>query len=172
VAEGRRGFLARLAAAAGVAAPVVAILDGRAAALPVEEAPDLAILHASLMLEHHAIALYDVCLDRQLLRPELRAWAVEFRGDHLGHRDTQVALSEERGGRPPGPLARYDFAGLESGEKALRELHEVERAAQDAYLGLIGNIRTDDYLSSAAYILNDEVRHLTTWSRALGLRIY
>jgi hypothetical protein len=172
VAEGRRAFLARVAMAAGVAAPVVALLEGRALALPAGERPDLAILSAALMLEHHAIALYEECLAGKLLAPGLRDWAVEFRGDHLGHRDTQVALIEERGGRAPRPLSSYHFRGLAEGEAALRELHEIERAAGDAYLAVIGNIRTDDYLLSAAYILNDEVRHLTTWARALGLRIY
>jgi hypothetical protein len=58
------------------------------------------------------------------------------------------------------------------GDDALRHLHEIELAARDAYLALISRIRTDDYLISAAFILTDEVRHLTVLSRALGLRIY
>ena len=49
---------------------------------------------------------------------------------------------------------------------------EIEIAAQRAYTGLISRIRTDDYLLSAAFILVDEVRHMTVWQRVLGLRIY
>lgn len=172
MAEGRRAFLVRAAMAAGVMPSAIAILDGSALALPAGERPDLAILHASLTLEHHAIALYEHCLRDKLVPGGLRDYAVEFRGDHLGHRDTQVSLVEERGGRPPLARTDYDFAGVGPGDAALRHLHEIETAARDAYLALISRIRTDDYLQSAAYILGDEVRHVTVWARALGLRIY
>ena len=168
---GRRRFL-RIAAAAGMAPPLLAVLDGTAHALPPGERADLAILHASLTLEHHAIALYERCLRDGLVPAGLRGYAVEFNGDHVGHRDTQVALSLERGGRPPVARDEYDFGVLHPGDDAVRRLHEIELAARDAYLALVSRIGTTDYLSSAAYILADEVRHLTVWSRALGLRIY
>jgi hypothetical protein len=43
---------------------------------------------------------------------------------------------------------------------------------QDAYTALISQIRPRDYQLSAAFILVDEVRHLTVWRRVLGLKIY
>jgi rubrerythrin len=168
----RREAMWRLARAAGVTAPVLALLEGRVSALPRGEETDLAVLHAAIALEHEAIALYDIGLKRSLFPAGLRSYAVEFRGDHLGHRDTQVAVAEERGGRPPEPRAGYDFAPLTSGDAVLRQAVAIELAAQDAYTALISQIRTRDYLLSAAFILVDEVRHLTVWRRVLGLKIY
>lgn len=168
----RRAFLVGIARAAGVAGPVLGLLEGEARALPRAEGTDLEILYASLALEHHAIALYEEGLRRGLFVAGLRAYAVEFHGDHLGHRDTQVGIAEERGGRPPLAAASYDFGRLESGAAMLRQALGIEIAAQQAYTALISQIRTKDYLLAASFVLVDEVRHMTVWQRALGARIY
>lgn len=168
----RRDFVVRLAVAAGVAPAIVGVLDGTVEALSRGEETDLAILYAALVLEHQAIAIYDVGLKRKLFPAGLRSYAVEFRGDHLGHRDTQVAIAEERGGRPPEPLPGYSWGPLRTGDDLIRQALEVEVAAQRAYSALIGQIRTKDYLLSAAFILVDEIRHMTVWKRVLGIRIY
>jgi rubrerythrin len=168
----RRALVSRVARAAGVAAPVLGWLEARAPAPARGEAADLEILYAALTLEHHAIALYEEGLRRSLFPAWLRAYAVDFRGDHQGHRDTQIAIAEERGGRPTSARPRYDLGPLGSSERLIRAALEIEIAAQDAYLALISGIRTDDYLLSAAFILVDEVRHATVWRRVLGIRIY
>jgi hypothetical protein len=168
----RRQALLRLGRGAGVAAPVLGLIDGSEDALARSEETDLSVLFASIALEHQAIWVYDYGLKRGLFTPGLRAYAVEFRGDHLGHRDTQVAIAEERGGRPPDPLAHYSFGRLESGDDLIRQACVIEEAAQDAYLALISQIRTKDYLLAAGFILVDEVRHLTVWRRVLGLRTW
>ncbi|MFI5007399.1 MAG: DUF4439 domain-containing protein [Solirubrobacterales bacterium] len=168
----RREAMWRLARGAGVTAPVMAFLEGRVSALPRGEETDIAVLHAAIALEHEAIAVYDIGLKRSLFPAGLRSYAVEFRGDHLGHRDTQIAIAEERGSRPPEARAGYDFAPLTNGDAVLRQAVAIELAAQDAYTALISQIRTRDYLLSAAFILVDEVRHLTVWRRVLGLKIY
>jgi rubrerythrin len=168
----RRAAMLRLARAAGLTVPVLGFLEGRVAALPRGEETDIAVLHAALALEHEAIAIYDVGLKRSLFPPGLRSYAVEFRGDHQGHRDTQIAITEERGSRPPDPRPGYALAPLTNGDAVLRQAVEIELAAQDAYTALISQIRTRDYLLSAAFILVDEVRHLTVWRRVLGLKIY
>jgi ferritin-like protein len=167
----RRGFVLETARAAGVAPAALAVIEGTASALPRGEETDMAILSAALMIEHHAIALYAHGLERGLFPRGLRAYAVEFRGDHLGHRDTQVAIMEERGARAP-VAPGYDFPSAQPGNAFLRQALEIEVAAQLAYTGLISQIRTDDYLLSAGFILVDEVRHMTVWRRVLGLRIY
>jgi len=172
VAESRRDFVLRIAKAAGVAAPALAVIEGTASALPKSEALDLEVLYAALTLEHHAIALYDEGLKRSLFPPGLRSYAVEFRGDHMGHRDTQIAIAEERGGKPPGPQAHYDLGALPTADRLIREALLIEVAAQEAYTALISRIRTKDYLLSAAFILVDEVRHMTVWQRVLGVKIY
>ena len=170
-AAGRRRFVLDIATAAGVAPLALGVLQGTAAALPRSDDTDVAILSAALMLEHHAIALYAHGLERGLFPRGLRDYAVEFRGDHLGHRDTQVAILEERGASAPAPLV-YDFPDARPGDAFIRQALEIEVAAQLAYTGLISQIRTKDYLLSAAFILVDEVRHMTVWRRGLGLRIY
>jgi hypothetical protein len=54
----------------------------------------------------------------------------------------------------------------------VRAALEIELAAQRAYSALISQIRGGDYMLSAAFILVDEVRHITVWRHVLGLRIY
>jgi hypothetical protein len=168
----RRDFVFRLARAAGVAAPVLGLLDGTVKALPKSEETDFAVLYASLALEHEAIAIYDLALSRNLFPAGLTRYALEFVGDHKGHRDTQIAVAEERGGTPPQAFASYDVGPLKTADQALRKCLEIEIAAQKAYLAVNPQIRTRDYLLSAAFILVDEVRHMTVWQRVLGLRIY
>jgi hypothetical protein len=169
---GRRESLRRLVQIAGLAPAMLAFLEDRAAALPAGEATDMAVLDASVILEHEAIAVYDVGLRQGLFPAGLRHWAVEFRGDHLGHRDTQLAIARERGGRISDPPAHYDWGRIQGGDDMIGLALEIEIAAQKAYTALIGQIRSDDYLLSAAFILVDEVRHMTVWRRVLGYRIY
>jgi rubrerythrin len=168
----RREFVLGLARAAGVTPLVLGVLEGTGRALPRGDETDLAILSGAIALEHQAIALYNQALAGQLFPPGLRDYAVEFRGDHLGHRDTQVAIAEERGGRPPAPLTRYEFGPMATADQALRKALLVEVAAQSAYAALISQIRAKDYLLSAAFVLVDEVRHMTVWRRVLGIAIY
>ena len=169
--ESRRAFMLAAARAAGVAGPAYGLLAGTEAPAA-SEGTDLAILAAALRLEHHAIALYGHGLARGLFPPGLRAYATEFRGDHQGHRDTQIAIIEERGASAPSPRDDYDFGHAPAGDDFIRLALEIENAAQSAYTTLMSRIRTDDYLLSAAFILIDEVRHMTVWQRVLGLRIY
>ena len=167
--EGRFGRIAR---EAGLEPALTAVISGAAPALRPGDETDIKIISASLMLEHHAIALYAHGLKQGLLPPRLQPYAIEFRGDHQGHRDTQIAIARERSGQVPDPLERYEFGELGPGDEFVRAALEIEDAAQKAYTALISAIRTRDYLLSAAFILVDEVRHQTVWRRVLGLRIY
>jgi rubrerythrin len=172
VRSGRRGFVLEMARAAAVAPVVMGLLEGTVSALPRGEETDVSILYAALGLENEAIAVYEQGLERGLVPAGLRSYAEEFRGDHLGHRDTQVAIIEERGGRPPLPRAGNALGRIRSGDDLIRRALLVEIAAQEAYSALISQIRAKDYLLSAAFILVDEVRHMTVWRRVLGQRIY
>jgi hypothetical protein len=167
-----RRRLVELCLLAGVAAPIVSFLERKVEALPRGEDTDLAVLSAAIALEHHAIAIYAEGLHRGLFPPGLKHYAVEFKGDHEGHRDTQIAITEERGGRAPEPLARYVMGPLHDGDDLVAQALEIEIAAQAAYKAVISQIRENDYLLSAAFILIDEVRHMTVWRRVRGLRIY
>jgi hypothetical protein len=173
LATPRRDFVVRLARAAGVAPAVLGLLEGTGTARArSKDETDVAILGAALAIEHHAIALYEAGLRRGLFPAGLRAYAVEFRGDHLGHRDTQIAIMEERGARPPAARSRYELGPLVPGDEFVRQALQIEVYAQEAYTALMSRIDTRDYLLSAAFILVDEVRHMTVWRRVLGLRIY
>ena len=168
----RREFVVGLARAAGVSSAILGMLDGTGEAAPRGEETDAAILSAAVALEHQAIAVYDQGARRSLVPAGLRSYATEFRGDHAGHRDTQIAILKERGAPVPDALEDYHFGPMAAGDDWIRRALTIEIAAQDAYGALISRIRAKDYLLSAAFILVDEIRHMTVWRRVLGLKIY
>ena len=168
----REGAFARIAREAALEPALTAVILGAAPPLRPSDETDIKIISASVMLEPHAIALYAHGLKQGLVPPALKDYALEFRGDHQGHRDTQIAIAQERGAGAPVALEHYDFGEIAPGDEFVRAALAIEDAAQKAYTGLISAIRTRDYLLSAAFILVDEVRHQTVWRRVLGLRIY
>ena len=170
--KGRREFIRTAALNAGVSVAVLHFLEGRVDALPRNEETDIAILNAALGLEHEAIGLYADALSRDLVPAGLREYAVEFKGAHEGHRDTQVEILRERGVTAVAPHKVDPIQETTAGDAVVRRLLSVEAAAESAYLRLIGQIRTSDYLLSAGFIVVDEARHQTIWRRALGLSIY
>ena len=168
----RREFIRSAFVNAGASLAVLRFLEGRGEALPRNEETDIAILNAALGLEHEAIGVYGDALARNLVPSGLRDFAVEFKGAHEGHRDTQVEILRERGVTAVGPHRVDPIREASAGDAVLRRLLSVEAAAESAYLRLIGQIRTNDYLLSAGFIVVDEARHQTIWRRALGLSIY
>jgi hypothetical protein len=168
----RREFIRTAALHASVSTAVFGFLDGRVEALPRTEETDIAILNAALGIEHEAIGIYADALSRDLVPAGLRDYAVEFKGAHEGHRDTQVEILRERGVSAAGPHRVDALRETTAGDAVVRRLLSVEAAAESAYLRLIGQIRTSDYLLSAGFIVVDEARHQTIWRRALGLSIY
>ena len=168
----RREFLKGAALQAGVSAAVLGFLEGRAFAFAKSEETDIAILNAALGLEHEAIGLYGDALTRNLVPLGLREYAVEFKGAHEGHRDTQIDILRERGVEAVAAHPVSPIREAVAGDAVIRRLLSIEAAAEAAYLRLIGQIRTNDYLLSAGFIVVDEARHQTIWRRALGLSIY
>lgn len=168
----RREFIRTAAIQAGVTTAVLHLLDGRAEALPKSEETDIAILNAALAIEHEAIGRYADALSRNLVPAGLRNYAIEFKGAHEGHRDTQVEILRERGIAAKAPHGADPLREVTAGDAVVRRLLSVEAAAEAAYLRLIGQIRTSDYLLSAGFIVVDEARHQIIWRRALGLSIY
>ncbi len=168
----RREFIFRAVRNASVPAAILGVIEGQALALPKNEETDIAILNAALGLEHEAIGLYANALSRNLVPAGLRDYAVEFKGAHEGHRDTQIEILRERG-VTAGPPHKVDpIRETTAGDAVVSRLLSIEAAAESAYLRLIGQIRTTDYLLSAGFIVVDEARHQTIWRRALGLSIY
>ena len=168
----RREFIRSVALSAGASVVVFKFLEGRLEALPRNEETDIAILNAALGLEHEAIGLYADALSRDLVPVGLRDYAVEFKGAHEGHRDTQIEILRERGVTAKEAHKVDPIREASAGDAVVRRLLSVEAAAESAYLRLIGQIRTNDYLLSAGFIVVDEARHQTIWRRALGLSIF
>lgn len=168
----RRRFIRRAFVNAGASMAVLHLLEGGVEAVPKNEETDIAILNAALGLEHEAIGLYADALARDLVPTGLREYAVEFKGAHEGHRDTQVEILRERGVTAVVPHKVDPIREAAAGDAVIRRLLSIEAAAESAYLRLIGHIRTNDYLLSAGFIVVDEARHQTIWRRALGLSIY
>jgi hypothetical protein len=168
----RRDFIRATLVRTGASLAVLGLLEGRVDALPRSEETDIAILNAALGLEHEAIGLYRDALARDLVPTGLREYAIEFKGAHEGHRDTQVEILRERGVSAAAPHNVDPIRQSTAGDAVIRRLLSVEAAAESAYLRLIGHIRTSDYLLSAGFIVVDEARHQTIWRRALGLSIY
>jgi hypothetical protein len=170
--KSRRDFIRGALINAGASMAVLHLLEGSVHALPRNEETDIAILNAALGLEHEAIGLYADALSRRLVPTGLREYAVEFKGAHEGHRDTQVEILRERGVAAVAPHKVDPIRETVAGDAVIRRLLSVEAAAESAYLRLIGHIRTSDYLLSAGFIVVDEARHQTIWRRVLGLSIY
>ena len=170
--DARRDFLRRGLAAGGGSLSVLGLFDPAPEAFAKSEETDIAILNAALGLENEAIGMYGDALMRNLVPAGLREYAVEFKGAHEGHRDTQVEILRERGVEPAPPRKVEPLHESRAGDAVIRRLLSVEAAAESAYLRLIGHIRTNDYLLSAGFIVVDEARHQTIWRRALGLGIY
>jgi len=168
----RREFIRRAALNTGVSAVILGVLEGRDEVLAKSEETDIAILNAALGIENEAIGIYTDALNRELVPSGLQDYAIEFKGAHEGHRDTQVEILRERGVAAVEPHSVDPIREATAGDAVVRRLLSVEAAAESAYLRLIGRIRTNDYLLSAGFIVVDEARHQTIWRRALGLSIY
>jgi len=166
----RRRFCLELARLAGATPAALAVLAGRPAAAADET--DFAVLYAAINMESQAVDLYDRGLERGFFSARRAAQAADFRGDHLGHRDTQIGIARERGGRVPEAPARYPYTPPDDPTAWIREARRMEQAAIDAYSGVLRRIGDRDQRLVAAYILVDEVRHVTAWSAALGMRLY
>jgi hypothetical protein len=166
----RRQFCLELARCAGATPAALALLAGRSATA--DDATDFAVLFAAINMESQAIELYDRGLERGFFPGRSAGQATDFRGDHLGHRDTQIEIARERGGPVPSEPARYPYTPRDDPQAWIREARRMEQAAIDAYSGVLRRIGDHDQRLVAAYILVDEVRHVTAWSAALGLRLY
>jgi hypothetical protein len=166
----RRDFVLALARLAGAAPAALHVIGGAPAAAG--EDADMAILYAAIGMEQQAIDLYERGVDGGMFAGRYRDLAAAFRGDHVGHRDTQIQIARERGGRAPDEERRYPYRPRGEAEAWIREALRMELAAEDAYSTVLRRIDDADQRLAAAYILVDEVQHLTVWREVLGVRLY
>ena len=129
---------------------------------------DLSILSPALYLEHEAIASYHFGIDSKLLSGKHQEFAIAFQSDHKYHRDGIVGAIRTLGGEPAGPKKEFNFGRIKSDADFARLVRGYELDFVRAYSSLAANVQNKGVLNFAAYILADEVRHLTVWNHELG----
>lgn len=133
---------------------------------------DLSILSPALYLEHEAIASYQFGIDRKLLSDKHQNFAIAFMSDHMYHRDGLVGAIRTLGGEPTGPKKEFNFGRIKSDTDFARLVRGYEQDFVRAYSTLAANVQNKGVLTFAAYVLADEVRHLTVWNHELGIPNY
>ncbi len=133
---------------------------------------DLSILSAAFYLEHEAVAAYRFGIDSKLLSGAQLKYAAAFQSDELYHRDGLAGGIRALGGEPTEPDQRFHFGKIKSAPDFMHMVHLLEQDFIRAYSTLAANLQNKGVLNFAAYILADEVRHLTVWHHELGIPNY
>jgi rubrerythrin len=174
----RRLFLSGLGKAT-LSATAVAIIAGcesmaKSDQMAANPAGDVEILNVALDLEHEAIAAYQMSADSGLLQKPVLDTALLFQGHHKQHRDALMATIGRLGGKPVGPAPMEEYArrinapSLKSQTDVLVLAAKLERAATNAYLGVIPSFSDPALGQVAGRISADETMHWTVLSQALA----
>ena len=161
-----------------LSAGAIALLAGCAtnAAMPMSSASaegDVAILNVALGLEHEAIAAYQLGADSKLLEKPVLDVAVLFQTHHKEHRDALAATVRKLGGAPVEPKMMGDYAtalnasAIKSQGDILVLAARLERAAANAYLGVIPSFKDAELAKVAGRLAADETMHWTALAGAL-----
>jgi rubrerythrin len=145
---------------------------GSTTAMRSDPAKDTAILNVALGLEHEAIAAYQLGAESRLLtRPVLQV-AVLFQSHHKQHRDALTAAITRMGGRPVAAKSMQEYAtalnaaSLQSAGDILALATKLERAAANAYLGVIPSFQSEELRKVAGRLAADETMHFTALAQA------
>jgi rubrerythrin len=135
---------------------------------------DVTILNVALVLEHEAIAAYQLGATSGLLQKPVLDTAVRFQADHKAHRDALVATIRKLGGKPAEelPAERYTnslgAASLKNQADVLQLAARLELGATNAYLSVIPSFRDGQLAKVAGRLAADETLHWTLLNSALG----
>jgi len=135
---------------------------------------DIAILNVALGLEHEAIGAYQLGAESGLLTKDVLPTAVLFQGQHKEHRDALARAVGKLGGKPvmAKPLDTYatalDAASLRNQTDVLMLAAKLEKAAVNAYLGVIPSFSNPEFSQVAGRLAADETMHWTALTAALG----
>ena len=135
---------------------------------------DAAILNTALGLEHEAIGAYQLGAESGLLSGGVLKTAVLFQGHHKQHRDALAGAVAKLGGTPveSEPLAAYaellEADKLANQTDVVRLAAKLEKAATNAYLGVIPAFADPGIAQVAARLAADETMHWTVLASALG----
>ena len=133
---------------------------------------DVALMNASLALEHQANAAYQVAIDGRQLRRNLVPAAQLFQSHHREHREGLISTIRAFGGTPVGELSAQDYAAtfnlpaLRTQQDVLRLLAGIERNAANAYIGMVETFQDRRLARIASRLAADDVMH---WTALAGL---
>jgi hypothetical protein len=176
IVPARREVL-RAAGGATLSAGAVLLLAGcqsmgTSMAMRGDPAKDTAILNVALGLEHEAVAAYQLGAESKLLPPPVLQVAVLFQGHHKQHRDALAAAITKMGGTPVAAKPMQDYAAvlnaasLRSAGDILALATKLERAAANAYLGVIPSFQNEELRKVAGRLAADETMHFTVLAQA------
>jgi rubrerythrin len=162
-----------------LSASAVALLAGHPASAAKQtsghnSAQDVATLNTALALEHEGINAYTLGAQSNLLEKPALTLAIKFQNDHKAHRDRLISVIQTLGGTPvkEKTLDEYakelDVAKLKSQPDVLDFAVGLERAAANAYLGIIPAFSDRRWAKLAGQLATDEREHFTVLTQALG----
>ena len=172
---GRRGLL-RASGVTVLSASAVALLaacEKMAVAQPSNPASDVGVLNTALGLEHEAVSAYQVGAGSGLLQKPVLDVAVKIQSDHKAHRDALIAAIRKMSGTPVAAKSDAEVAqslnavSLKTQTDVLRLAQKLERAAANAYIGVIPSFNDRSLAQAAARLAADESMHWTVLSQAL-----
>ena len=153
----------------------VAMLAGRpslAAEPAAGTSDDIELLDTALVLEHQAIAAYQIGAESGLLQKPVLDVALQFQGDHKQHAELVSSTIVKLGGKPirMKKITEYGVPvdKLKSQTDVLRFAAELEHGAAVAYISTIPVFSSRELAKAAASILGTETIHWAVLRNVLG----
>jgi len=154
----------------------VALLAGRpslAAEPAAGTSDDVELLDTALVLEHQAIAAYQIGIQSGLLEKAVLDIALQFQGDHKKHAELVAATIVKLGGKPVKMRKITEYGvpvdKIKTQTDIIKFAVELEHGAALAYVSTIPVFTNRDIAKAAATILGTETIHWAVLRKALGL---
>jgi len=154
----------------------VALLAGRpslAAEPAAGTSDDVELLDTALVLEHQAIAAYQIGIQSGLLEKSVLDIALQFQGDHKKHAELVAATIVKLGGKPVKMRKITEYGvpvdKIKTQTDVIKFAVELEHGAALAYVSTIPVFTNRDIAKAAATILGTETIHWAVLRKALGL---
>ncbi|HEY5209709.1 MAG TPA: ferritin-like domain-containing protein [Stellaceae bacterium] len=134
---------------------------------------DVELLDTALVLEHQAIAAYQIGIQSGLLEKAVLDIALQFQGDHKKHAELVAATIVKLGGKPVKMRKITEYGvpvdKIKTQTDIIKFAAELEHGAALAYVSTIPVFTNRDIAKAAATILGTETIHWAVLRKALGL---
>jgi len=134
---------------------------------------DIELLDTALVLEHQAIAAYQIGLDSGLLQKPVIELAQQFQGDHKKHAELVSGTIVKLGGKPVKMRKITEYGvpvdKIKTQTDVIKFAAELEHGAALAYVAAIPVFNSREISKAAASILGAETIHWAVLRQALGL---